>query len=249
MQIHQINYATTIIKTYRDEKMLKHATGFFFNGNERKYLITNRHVVIDEQDNYHPNIIEIRLHSANSDGLTDNIQIKAKIKEDENPLWHEHPNYIENMCDVVAIPLNITTLVGLDYQNFISAKVNFFNRSSITEPLLNPFGDLVAVGYPLNFYDKYNNLPIYRKAMIASQYSVNFEHEPFFLVDAVLHEGMSGSPVVNSFHTLFKERVDTNDESYELFGVFSDEKEINGKPLGLNAVWYARLILEIIAGK
>jgi hypothetical protein len=86
-------------------------------------------------------------------------------------------------------------------------------------------------------------LPVYRRASIASAYGVNFGGFPYFLIDANLHPGTSGSPVVSSHHTLFKER--DGKEGYALFGVHSAEHVIEGDPLGLNVVWYADALVEI----
>lgn len=108
---------------------------------------------------------------------------------------------------------------------------------------VNPFGNVVVVGYPLGFYDKKNNLPVYRKASIASAYGINFGGLPYFLVDANLHEGTSGSPVVNSHHTLFKEG--DKKEGYKLFGIHSAEHVVDEDPLGLNVVWYADVLVDI----
>lgn len=99
------------------------------------------------------------------------------------------------------------------------------------------------VGYPLGFHDQTNNLPVYRRASIASAYGVNFGGLPYFLIDANLHPGTSGSPVVNSHHTLFKDAG--CEEGYKLFGVHSAEHVVDDDPLGLNVVWYADNLVAI----
>ena len=52
------------------------------------------------------------------------------------------------------------------------------------------------MGYPLGqYYDKENNLPVMR--MVWSQVCIQFlSRQPLFLVDARLHKGTSGSPVL-----------------------------------------------------
>ena len=82
--------------------------------------------------------------------------------------------------------------------------------------------------------------------MIASQYGINFNKKPYFLIDANLHPGTSGSPVVNSHHTLFREQG--SKEGYKLFGIQSAQHLVDGEPLGLNVVWYSYLLNEIIHG-
>ena len=78
---------------------------------------------------------------------------------------------------------------------------------------------------------------------MASCYGVCFGGLPYFLVDAHLHPGTSGSPVVSSHHTLFREQG--HREGYALFGIHSAERVIDEEPLGLNVVWYAHLLLDI----
>ena len=55
---------------------------------------------------------------------------------------------------------------------------------------------VVIIGYPLGFFDDIHNLPIARQGSIASVYPIPFQGKPFFLVDANLHAGTSGSPVI-----------------------------------------------------
>ena len=84
-------------------------------------------------------------------------------------------------------------------------------------------------------------MPVYRQGMIASPYPTMFADEPCFLIDARLHEGSSGSPVLNSPHNIL-----TNDKgafhssNTILLGVFSADYDFDGNggndPLGLNKV-------------
>jgi hypothetical protein len=48
------------------------ATGFFFKSEDSSYLITNRHVIIDEEDSFFPNKIRIIIH--------DNIELLSIIR-------------------------------------------------------------------------------------------------------------------------------------------------------------------------
>jgi hypothetical protein len=139
--------------------------------------------------------------------------------------------------------LNERTLLADNFRLFNSSSITFIGSELINEKEINSFGSLAIIGYPLGFHDEIHNLPVYRKAMIASCYGVNFSGLPYFLIDANLHPGTSGSPVVNSHHTLFKER--DGKEGYALFGVHSAEHIVDQDPLGLNVVWYAYLLVEI----
>ncbi|MCD4782621.1 MAG: serine protease [Candidatus Eremiobacteraeota bacterium] len=244
MNISDINFTTTRIEAIESGKHLATATGFFFKIDSVEYLVTNRHVVIDENQGYHPEHFRILLH-ANRQDLTNNNAITLSLYDDQkNPLWLEHPAYSKLLCDVVAIPMTRRALSGKNYEAFINSSIITFSERLTEIPDINPFGDVVVVGYPLGFSDHFHNLPVYRKAMIASQYGVGFRDKPYFLVDANLHPGTSGSPVVNSHHTLLKEIG--SKEAYKLFGMHSAQHLVDEEPLGLNVVWYSYLIPEII---
>lgn len=241
----EINFGTTHIEILKEGSSQGVASGFFFNYKaKQKYLVTNRHVVIDEEDNFYPNQLRIILHT-NRENLKSNYAIDINLYSHKNePHWKEHPKYSEYLCDIVLVPLTKQTLSKVNFIKFMKSSIIFFNETHVVlKKPVNSFGDVVVIGYPLGFFDCVNNLPVYRKAMIASDFNINFMDKPYFLIDANLHEGTSGSPVVNSHHTLFKEGK--KNEGYVLFGVHSAEHLMEGEPLGLNVVWHANLLEEI----
>ena len=50
------------VSTFEQQQRLTNATGFFFARDERLFLVTSRHVVIDKPSKHFPNRIEIELH-------------------------------------------------------------------------------------------------------------------------------------------------------------------------------------------
>lgn len=238
--INNINYCTTIIKTNTIDNKELTATGFFYRtlSEDRKFLITNKHVI--KNNNYIPDYIQIRLHKHKKETVDFNV-INIKLKENNQKLWLEYPND-EIYCDVVAIPLSKKTMSTDELEKFNNSNIIFFTRDNINSTCPCSFGKLSVIGYPKNFYDKIHNLPIYRQATIASQYTVDFMDEPFFLIDSKLHEGMSGSPVVSSGQETYG---GLGFGGYNLFGIFSEEWEVGNEPLGLNTVWYAQLLIDI----
>ena len=206
---------------------LSSATGFFYKTDDaNKFLITNRHVVIDEDDSFFPDQLKLRLH-ANRIDLKDNYEIIINLYDSESKkIWKEHPRYSDLRCDVVVIPLHSAYFINDCFQKYLKSSLTFFGPELTDIPNINPFGDVVVIGYPLGFFDIHNNLPVYRKPMIASQYGINFNKKPYFLIDANLHPGTSGSPVVNSHHTLFREQG--SKEGYKLFGIQSAQHLVDG---------------------
>ena len=69
----------------------------------------------------------------------------------------------------------------------------FFPEDKFT---LSPGEDLIVLGFPRGFSDEKHNLGLLRNALISSAYGINFNGLPLFVVDANLHPGMSGSPVM-----------------------------------------------------
>jgi len=103
----------------------------------------------------------------------------------------------------------------------------------------------------LGFSDEVNNLPVYRKGIIASSYPVEFNNYPYFLIDANLHEGTSRSPVLNSPNNMLidSEGRGLHTDKSILLGIHSAEYLAEGEPLALNVVWYPSVIMEIIERK
>jgi hypothetical protein len=67
------------------------------------FLVTNRHVVVDEGKNYHPNAIILRLHT-NQNDLRQNIEYNIHLHKGISSMWR-NPNSIA--ADVVAIQIDI----------------------------------------------------------------------------------------------------------------------------------------------
>ena len=60
--IESLLVAVTRVSTMSAGKTLTGATGFFFERDDRLYLVTSRHVVLDEASNHRPDRLEIELH-------------------------------------------------------------------------------------------------------------------------------------------------------------------------------------------
>jgi hypothetical protein len=227
-------------------------TGFFFEHAEGLYIITNRHVIINESDDYFPDEITLRLHVDQSD-LAKNKEYEVELYDEENPNWLEHP--FDPKVDVVAIPLDLDEIES----KFLYAAYNYETTFSYVSHQVNiPFGaDFMVMGYPLEFYDDINNLPIIRNATLASIYPIPFRNNQHFLIDSRLHSGSSGSPVLTKPNTLLidNEGKLAAQDQYQplLIGVYSGtvpmRDELLDDHLGLGSVWFDYLIPEIIEQK
>jgi len=221
---------------YRDNCKLGTATGFFYSHNDKIFLITNKHVVIDKEKEFYPNKIRFQVH-INPNDPSKNIYKELTLYDENNrQKWLEHQN---NKIDIAAIEMEKSNLKNCLIQAFNKEK---FSPSDL---ILEIGEDLLVLAYPLGFYDTLHNLPITRNATIASNYLVPFKGEPYFLVDANLHPGTSGSPVITKPSNIIRSREGTilsGGWVSHLVGINSGSYD----PLGLNIVWYAELIEEII---
>lgn len=239
---------------------LKWATGFFFWHDSRLYLITNRHVVISEKDDYYADELILKIHN-NSNDLSKNKYLYLKLRgEGGENLWLEHPSYSSDV-DVIALSLSGTFTNG-DYLIGAFEEEDFHNE----DDNFAAGEDVVVIGYPFGIADDRWNLPIIRQGTVASGYPIYFEGKPFFYIDTRLHKGSSGSPVLAKPGELRIVRGKGTDTSTRgkiyLLGVNSGHMELEEKirelyydedepfrTLDLSRVWYAELIIAIIEQK
>ncbi len=100
--------------------------------------------------------------------------------------------------------------------------------------------EVLFVGYPNDYYDTVNNLPLVRRGTLASMPNIDFRGQGLVVIDAQVFPGSSGSPVFAAW-----------DGKYRLIGVVSATKEgitPSGFPavLGLGIVIKQRHVIELI---
>lgn len=238
MSIKDYYFGVTPIQPFNGEKYT-FATGFFYENEEHIYLITNRHVVIDEKKDHYPKAVKIIIHSSPTrPRVVREVHIPL-YDDDMNPMWLEYAHIESTFIDIIAINI----------QNVLQ-KTDILHRWSYNDMAsrgqIYTHDTLRVLGYPMGFHDTIHNIPIARHATIASPYTVAFQNEPYYLIDANLHEGMSGSPVIapDSFLRVKNQRM-----VHSLLGIHSggwEDKE-SGTDLGLGVVWFPHLIHEIIS--
>jgi hypothetical protein len=240
-------FSVAPIKFFKEKKEIQDeaATGFFFRLNGF-YFITNHHVVIDED--FSPDELRLLLHKKD-DRRTGMFPIPL-YDATGNRLWLEHPRYGKDV-DVIALPVDIEKLHKYAFAYFCPGDIM---RPEID---LSIGDDVLVIGYPLGVRDTIHNLPIVRNATIASLYTVPFEGKPRFLIDSRLHRGTSGSPVITKPTEIIRTTDGSVTQQFGIFrrfflGIHSETYDIPTRdpdfdePLGLNYVWYAQLVPEII---
>jgi hypothetical protein len=243
-----LNLSVTLISarctgTAPEETTVGSATGFFFREEDRTFLITNKHVVLDQENGYYPDNLQIRVHTSRSSAIpTRDINI-ALYGTDHRRVWNEHQNV---RVDVVAIPIDGYLQTG--------DLIHCFNSNDLppTNIVLDVQDNCMVVGYPLGFHDALHYFPIKRVGTIATPYGAYFprdgHEDPLFLLDTTLHPGTSGSPVVlpptTTRRVLEGNVIQTvlGSFPYQLLGVNSGTYTT----LNLGLIWYANLIQQII---
>lgn len=228
------------VLSFRDGHQVGNATAFFFLRDSFLYLVTNRHVVCDDINSLYPDKLQVRVHDS-PDDLTSHGELWLDvIDKDNKPLWREHPT-LGKSADVVVLPINDPLVIA-----------NWHVDTFGPEHLLNeseglPLGqEVIVIGFPLGFEDTLHRLPLIRRATIASVYPLPFKGERYFITDARLHRGSSGSPVVAKLFDAATEKT-----KWKLLGVHSASLDVSNRDpdqdekLGLNMTWYASLIMEM----
>jgi len=250
IEIPSLAFSVAQLECFRGNELIARATGFFYAAGGDVYLITSRHVVLEEEAGHRPDKLKLRLHTDASDIRRNGVYVVPLYDRPGRRLWLEHPAY-GAAVDVVAIPLNASRLRS----EFVVTP--FGPENHIPEEVVIQVGeDVVVIGYPLGLHDVEYNLPLVGRGTLASFYPIPFEGHPYFLIECRLHAGCSGSPVLTRPGGVMQTRgAKLNlylSTGIYLLGVNSarverDTRRGGEERLGLNAVWFTYLIPEIIS--
>ena len=235
-------FGVTRVLTFAGNRGLTSASGFFFERDDRLYLVTSRHVLMEEPSGHLPDRIEIELHTDSRD-LTQLVTLSILLHRDGLTAWHEARDS-GGEVDVAAIELDRSVMPARCVLR------PFGVRHLATESDLFQVGDRLAIpGFPLGFFDTVHRLPVVRQASIASYYGVRFQGLGYFLTDARMHRGSSGSPVLARLDGCPQEGP-----RWRLLGVHSSRMDMASRDvvldesLGLNCAWYADILLTLTEG-
>ncbi|UJS24611.1 S1 family peptidase [Thiothrix winogradskyi] len=260
LKFNPISQSSYFVTARFNEVELSTATAFFVVRNNKRFLITNWHVVsgrnsetgkcLAEKTAAIPNNLVIRVHKNKEHIEFEDFAIDLLNSETDEPLWLQHPHYGKSV-DVAALEVDIPAhLLAMTVEEFIEP----FNEET-TESVAD---DVFILGYPFGI-SVGNIFPIWKRASVASEPIIDIDELPKILVDTASRQGMSGSPVI-----LFKKRpvsiMDKHPEPtkisnyfMKLIGIYSgrigasdDNHQIKAQ---LGIVWKAKVIDEIITQK
>ena len=239
--IDSLLLAATRIATFEHQRPLTNASGFFFVRDDRLFLVTSRHVLIDKPTKHFPNRIEIELHTSPTD-LGKSSRFSLLLYQDGKSQWRQGSDAAGDI-DVAMIELQRGALpAGSLFEAFTPAHLQ-----QLDDPV-EVGSSVLIVGFPLGFHDTLHHLPVVRQSVIASAFGMRFQGQGYFLTDARTHRGTSGAPVV------LRDRDPATGLSalpWKLLGVHSARLDMANRDLvqyeslGLNCAWYADMLMTL----
>jgi Trypsin-like peptidase domain len=241
MMIDTVLLATARVGTFELQKSLTNASGFFFKRDDRLFLVTSRHVMIDEPSKHFPDRIEIEIH-IDPENMAKSIGFSMPLYRDGKSLWRQGQD-TSGEIDVAVIEIERAALPPTAvFRAFTPAHLLGANEA------VEIGASLLVIGFPLGFHDTLHHMPVARHAVIASSFGLRFQGQGYFLTDARTHRGTSGAPVVMR---------DANQMSgddalpWKLLGVHSARLDVGSRDLkldealGLNCAWYADILMTL----
>ncbi|MDT7834203.1 trypsin-like peptidase domain-containing protein [Aquabacterium sp. OR-4] len=230
---------TVRIHTFEGPRVLTAATGFFFERDARLFLVTSRHVLLDEASGHRPDHIALRLHCDESD-LTRCSDCAVPLYRQGQAGWRESRDG-SGVIDVAALEIDRAALPP-------SALLRAFTPAHLPGPqaTVEAACPVAIVGFAPGLQDAVHHLPLVRQASIASSYGVPYQGRGCFLLDTRGQAGLSGSPVLGSAPHA-GQRADGL--PWLLLGVLSARLGAGdgGDDAGLGRAWYAEVLMALTA--
>ncbi|MEZ5558959.1 MAG: serine protease [Pseudomonadales bacterium] len=229
------------VATYDGQRHLTNASGFFFERDDRLFLVSSRHVMCDEPSHHHPDRLVIEVHT-DPDNIAAATGWSIPLFANGKSLWREGLDSA-GAIDIAAIEIDRDALPE-------NALIDAFTPRHLSAPdaLIEVGTPLLIVGFPLGFHDQLHHVPVARQAIVASSFGLRFQGQGYFLTDARTHRGSSGAPVVMRIAT---PEPDQRALPWMLLGVHSARMDVGGRDLaldealGLNCAWYADILLTL----
>jgi len=244
LMIDELWFSVSRVVPVKNDKDRPGSTASFYKTGGKRFLVTNRHVVVDESKNYCPDALRFRVHVDASD-LSQNQELLIPLyDENGRASWLEHPEH-KSGVDIVAVNID-KILPSQSVIRFISSEDLYAD-----DFIMRFVEDCAVLGYPLGYHDDINNLPILRNAMVSSPYPIGFRGKHYFLIDAKLHKGSSGSPVFTKSQPGFKRRNGSTSRGAgvgdRFLGIISTDvsPEHTDDKLDLYWAWFGHLVEQI----
>jgi hypothetical protein len=138
--------------------------------------------------------------------------------------------------------------------DFLGVSEEYFPGKS-SQIDVNVGDDLVVIGYPRQFFDKYNKLPILKSGLLITPMGARYDNKDEFLIDFKEYEGMSGGLVISKPSQISSEGEhlwESVGRRFAFIGVYAGQRykgknaagEENSMDLGI--AWYYYNITDAI---
>ncbi len=237
--IDSLLLAAARVVTYDGQNLLTNASGFFFQRGERLFLVTSRHVMIDEPSKHFPDRIEIELH-IDVANMAQSTGFSMPLYRDGKSVWRQGSD-TGGEIDVAVIEIERSALPQTAVYRAFTPEHLQDSKDPVELGAL-----LLVVGFPLGFHDGLHHLPVVRHAVNASPFGLRFQGKGYFLTDARTHRGTSGAPVVMRARNGGPDGL-----PWMLLGIHSSRMDVGTRDLsldealGLNCAWYADILLTL----
>lgn len=242
--IDPILLAVTRISTIAQDQVLTNATGFFFTRDERLFLATSRHVMIDNDSNHLPDRLDIELHIDPENMAISTFYSIPLYGKNGDRLWRQGVDNAGEV-DMAVIEIDRTAFPATTvYHEFTPIHLEWPSEH------VEVGTDLLIVGFPLGFKDTLHHMPVVRRGIVSSSFGLRFQGEGYFLTDARTHRGSSGAPVV----IRARDGRSNGPLPWVLLGVHSSRLDVGNRDqeldeaLGLNCAWYADILMTLTEG-
>lgn len=236
--------------------VLSSGTGFIYESEGDFYLITNWHNVSGKNPITGKCLSDSLAVPDMISTLFRDIEQPANCRRESislfhdsqmmEPVWYEHPEH-SSKVDVVAIP--VPKYISTKYKLFPINEIEF--DSEYNEEVAD---DVFVIGYP--FSDTtYLQMPIWKKASIASEPDINIDGLPKVLIDTATRSGLSGSPAIMQrigIHGMVDGKVlptTTIGRIRRFLGVYSGRIGDDELKAQLGIIWKESVIEEIVISK
>lgn len=260
------HYLTTIVSS-RAKSFITQGTGFFFHrlapkkeeGPEWRpitgqWLVTNRHIILPDlgDGETRPSSLEFTLRKRNVSGEMEWELVAIAGADLDNRLRFHRTKSIDVATILIGDLLTERLKGGHNLAGLYAVSAENFSGNNNIEVEVSD--DILVIGYPKGYYDAANLYPIIKSGIVSSRWGAHFNGERYFLIDAKLFVGSSGSIVVSKPTDLAVKAgriLHAPEKQFAFLGIYSGEpfeegatSTENGFNLGI--VWYADLVDEII---
>lgn len=190
----QLAHSTVRIECDLADGRIGTGTGFFYsldrNGDQHvPVIVTNKHVV--------EGALRGRFLLTLQDGAGGPAIGTHKAFELDafQQRWTAHPDANVDLCVMPIAPLLHEAQKTKTSFFFATLDKSLIPTASDIEDMVG-LENVTMVGYPNGLWDSVNNLPIFRKGVLATDFKYDWNGKKEFLIDAACFPGSSGSPVL-----------------------------------------------------